>query len=360
MRIISIISKELKCVREDISFNLATLISPLLFLIAFSLMLSGGILLPVQTYPYTQSSAFLDSMENYKAPDGTAYFELHPAKQKVPPTNAESDLIVVEQEPSIKDNIITGKITHYLNDVNENTTKNFRNRLDGALVNYIDTFRSGGNVFVNETTMYEQDIPWDTGFGASVLVFGLILSGLIFGMLSITSEWGNHTTMLLKLSPCSPGITITGKILANSIKCFVSGIIYLFVFFLISKVLPAHMLTFIVSILLVYGIFICFGMCLGIFIKSSLTAFLISLVSALVLWVGGGGFGPLSYYGSVANVLGKINPATYAIEIIRWCYFNGNTHLTTGFIVLVSSMVLAFSLIAVIYTRWTHREEVKS
>ena len=38
MRIISIISKELKCVKEDISFNLATLISPLLFLLAFSMI----------------------------------------------------------------------------------------------------------------------------------------------------------------------------------------------------------------------------------------------------------------------------------------------------------------------------------
>ena len=79
MRIISIISKELKCVKEDISFNLATLISPLLFLLAFSLMLSSGILIPVQTYPGSDSSDFLKSMENYHAPDGTAYFELHTA-----------------------------------------------------------------------------------------------------------------------------------------------------------------------------------------------------------------------------------------------------------------------------------------
>lgn len=359
MRIITIISKELKCLKEDISFNLATLISPLLFLVAFSLMLSAGILLPVQTYPNTESSDFLAAMENYKAPDGTAYMELHPVEEKVPPTNAESDLIVVEQEPSIKDNVITGKITHYLNDVNENTTKNFRNRLDGAVVNYINTLRDGGNISVNETTVYEQDIPWDTGFGASVLVFGLILSGLIFGMLSITSEWGNHTTKLLKLSPCSPGITIIGKILANTIKCFVSGLIFLFIFFLISNALPVHIVTFIISMLLVYGIFICLGMCLGIFIKSSLTAFLISLVSALVLWVGGGGFGPLSYYGDVANALGKINPATYAIEMIRWCYFNGTTHLATGFIVLITTLILALAFVAVIYTGWTHREEVK-
>ena len=333
MRIISIISKELKCVKEDISFNLATLISPLLFLLAFSLMLSSGILIPVQTYPGSDSSDFLKSMENYHAPDGTAYFELHTAAEKLPPTNAESNLIVIEQEPSVNGDLIIGEITHYINDVNENMTKNFRNRLSGAIVNYVENLRPSGNVTVNEITMYEQDIPWDTGFGVSVLVFGLMLSGLVFGMLSITSEWGNHTTQLLKLTP-SPRI-----------------------FFMISRAFPVHLIFFIISILLVYGIFACLGMCLGIFIKSSLTAFLLSLVSALVLWVGGGGFGPLSYYGDIANFLGKINPATYAIDIVRWCYFNGNTQLAGGFTILGIAFIVALFLIFTIFTRWTRREE---
>ena len=77
-------------------------------------------------------------------------------------------------------------------------TKNFRNRLSGAIVNYVENLRPSGNVTVNEITMYEQDIPWDTGFGVSVLVFGLMLSGLVFGMLSITSEWGKSYNTVIK------------------------------------------------------------------------------------------------------------------------------------------------------------------
>lgn len=357
MRLFRIISKELKCVKEDISFNLVTILSPLLFLFAFSLMLSGGIMLPVQSYS-AQNSRFLEAMESYKAPDGTPYMELQPAAEAVPPTNAESNLIVIEQEPIADNGKITGKIIHYLNDVNENMTKNFRNRLDGALVSYIESLRSGGNVTIVETTMYEQDIPWDTGFGVSVFAFGLVLSGLLFGMLSITSEWENKTTKLLKLSPYPASVTITGKLLANVIKSLVSGLTFLIIFFLISKALPVHAFTLIVSLLLVYGIFICIGMCVGIYIKSTLTAFLISLVTALTLWVGGGGFGPLSYFGDVANALGSVNPATYAIELIRWCYFNGSANLAVNFLVLSLTFIAAFSLIMLIYTRWVRDEEV--
>jgi ABC-2 type transport system permease protein len=357
VRITRIVAKELKCVREDPSFNFVTVLSPLLFLFAFWLMLSGGITLPVQVYPSPQTSDFLTAMENHKSPDGTPYMELQPAAEAVPPTNAESDLVVIDREPSSENDAITGKIVHYINDVNENMTKNFRNRISGALVSYIDSLRDGGNVRVAETTVYDRDIPWDTGFGVSVFVFGLVLSGLLFGMLSITSEWENKTTKLLKLSPYPAGIAITGKMLANIIKCFVSGLLYLLIFFLLSHTLPVHSLPFAAALLLVYGIFVCLGMCVGIYIKATLTAFLISLVTALTLWVGGGGFGPLSYFGDIANVLGSINPATYAIELIRWCYFNGNADLTAGFSFLGIAFAVVFVLIVVVYTKWVRSEE---
>ena len=356
MRIAAIAVKELKCVKEDLSFNLATLVSPLLFLLAFFLMLSSGILIPAQVWPGTDSSAFLRSMEDFRAPDGTAYLELRPAEENVPPTNAESNLIAVEQEPEANGGLITGRIIHYLNDVNENMTKNFRNRLSGAIVDYIEELRPGGNVLVNELTMYAQDIPWDTGFGVSVLVFGLMLSGLVFGMLSITGEWANHTAALLKLSPGASGALLAGKLLANMLKCCVSGAAFLAVFFAISGALPVHALCFVCSALLVCCIFACLGMCLGIYVKSSLTAFLISLVSALVLWVGGGGFGPLSYFGDAANALGRLNPATYAIEIVRWCYFNGKTQLAAGFAALMAALLLSAAAIAAVYARWIRKE----
>lgn len=359
MRVLQIIIKELRCVKEDISFNLVTVISPLLFLIAFVLMLSGGIKLPVQVYPDIQTSPFLEAMESYSAPDKTPYMELQQAFVDVPPSNADSNLIVIKEEPTLKNDIISGGIVHYLNDVNENMTKNFRNRLDGALVNYIEFLRTEGNVKVFETTIYRQDVPWNTGFGVSVLVFGLVLSGLLFGMLSITSEWENKTTKMLKLSPYPPTVTITGKLIANILKCFMSGITFLIIFFLISKVVPVHIFPFIISLLLVYCIFACIGMCVGIYIKSTLTAFLISLVTALTLWVGGGGFGPLSYFGDIANVLGSVNPATYSIELVRWCYFDGNVNLISGFTFLSATAFITFALIVAVYAKWIRIEEVR-
>lgn len=359
MRIDRMIYKELKCTKENVAFHVATILSPLLFLFAFWLMLSGGIALPAQTYPDTASSPFLNVMAQYHAPDGTPYLLLHTAQEATPPTNADSNSIVIREEPSFNNGVWRGTIEHYINDVNENMTKNFRNRLHGALVSYLHTTRDHGNVLIDETTVYPQDIPWNTGFGVNVFVFGLMLSGLLFGMLSMTGEWENNTTTLLKLAPGTTLLTATGKTIASLLKGIVSGMLFLAIFFALSKALPIHPLSLIAVLFLVYGVFICAGICLGIFVHSTLTAFLLSLATALTLWVGGGGFGSLSYFGAFANALGRLNPATYAIDLVRWCYFDGHVHFYTDFLVLIGACVTAYLLMLLVYLRWMQSEEVQ-
>lgn len=281
----------------------------------------------------------------------------HLAAADVPRSDAENDLLVVVQEPQLENGVLSGELIHYVNDVNENMTKNYRNRVDGAVRQAIDALRADGGVTVREHTRYAEDIPWDTGFGVSVLVFSLMLSGLLFGMLAMTSEWSDRTTTLLRLAPASPRLLICGKLLAGLVKCVCAGAAFLAVFTLISGTLPLHVLAFAGVLQLVYASFLCLGMCLGLVIHSALTAFLISLVSALVLWVGGGGFGPLSYFGTVANILGALNPATYAIELVRWCYFDGAGALAFQSAALVLAAAVSLAVVLAVYSRWTRGEE---
>ena len=80
-------------------------------------------------------------------------------------------------------------------------------------------------------------------------------------------------------------------------------------------------------------------------------------LAALVLWVGGGGFGPLSYFGAVANILGALNPATYAIELVRWCYFGGAGALAFQSAALVLAAAVSLAVVLAVYSRWTRGEE---
>ncbi|MFA5624387.1 MAG: ABC transporter permease [Bradymonadales bacterium] len=357
MRLRGIFVKELLCIKENVAFNVVTIISPLLFLFAFSLMLSGGISLPVQVFSDDGTSVFLEDLLTYNAPDGSPYLLLTEASSAVPPSNADSDLIVVKEEPRLREGVFSGKIQHYLNDANENMTKNFRNRLSGAMLQFSAKHFEGSNIQVSEHTVYDGDIAWDTGFGVSVFVFALVLSGLLFGLFSITGEWENRTMKLLRLAPCRPGTVVVGKLCAGLFKCFVSMAIYLCIFFLISGHFPVQMFAFFSLFLILSAIFVCLGMIIGIYVQSTLTGFLLSLALSLMFWVGGGGFGPLSYFGEVANFLGSLNPATYGIDIVRWCYFEGAGKLVFGFTFLFASFLALFFAINASYTRLVRSEE---
>ena len=91
-------------------------------------------------------------------------------------------------------------------------------------------------------------------------------SGMFFGALSIICEYDNQTTILLKLSPYSSRTVFLGKMSACLIKSLLSGIIYYFVY-------------------------------AAVFHRFAVTALVICMGTAFALWILGGGFGPLSFFG---------------------------------------------------------------
>ena len=90
-----------------------------------------------------------------------------------------------------------------------------------------------------------------------------------------------------------------------------------------------------------------------------MTAFLVSLVASLCLWVAGGGFGDLSYFGQAAQVLGMVNPAAYALDAVRYAYFGGVAS-PTPLIVLAAGATLTVAAVCALYARWTRSERAVS
>lgn len=321
-RLLFIIKKELLCIRENKIFNLATIASPLFFLAAFTFMLSDGVSFPFNISSSDEETAFLQSAEDFATPNGIHYMELIPIDTDISQEDSH-DAITVTEDPVYKDQILSGNITHYINDVNQNTLKNSRNRIDGALVNFISQTRSRGNIFINEATVYEEDVPWNAGFGTSIFVFGFMLAGMFFSALSIICEFDNQTTILLKLSPYSSGTVFLGKMSACLIKSLLSGTIYYFTYAAVfQRFAVSNGKLFLISVL-VYTSFICIGMMIGMALKTAVTALVTCMGTAFALWILGDGFDPLSFFGKAANFLAKINPVTYVVDSVKWCYFKG-------------------------------------
>lgn len=351
------IKKELKCSRENISFHMVSIISPLLFIFAFTLMLSGGITFPLQVHSNNEINTFEQFLESYSSPSGEKYFEIEKLDSNLNLEKVNNNILDINQDLKIENDKISGKMTLYINDANANMTKNYRNRVHGALLDYINENQSN-KVTVNEVPRYKKDIPWDKAFGVSVFSFGLALSGLLFGMLSMTHEWEDKTNIFIKLSPRLKGTLLASKGISSMIKSFVSNTIFIFVYYLLFKSIPSNLGVLITTIILSSAIFIFIGMMIGHYIKSTITSFLISMIAALTLWIGGGGFGPLSYYGSLTNLLGKFNPVTYILELLRFTYFSGNISTIHHIAVLGIFSVVLFALLKTLFDSWCKKEVV--
>ncbi len=253
----------------------------------------------------------------------------------------------------------SGTVVHLVNDVNSNMTKNYGNRLTGALVDYIGKGRSSCTVEVMEQTRHAVDIPWDESFAVSTLVFGAMLAGLLFGQLSVTGEWENATAKLLALSPRPAATVVIGKVTAAFFKAIVAGAVLVGVVALMYHRELASVPWLIAALCLTYVTFASLGLALGISVRSTMTAFLVSLVISLCLWVAGGGFGDLSYFGQAAQVVGMANPAMYALDAVRYAYFGGPT-APAPLAVLAAGAVLTLAAAMALYARWARSERAAS
>lgn len=359
MSVFWIIGKELASVKENVPFNLATIVSPLLFLLAFAVMVSGGITIPVKTQPEASESAFLQSVAEFRSPDGTPYLELETVPAEGAPDGRSADRYIVESELEVDEEAASGTVVHLVNDVNSNMTKNYGNRLTGALVDYIGKGRGSCTVEVMEQTRHAVDIPWDESFAVSTLVFGAMLAGLLFGQLSMTGEWESATAKLLALSPRPAATVVMGKVAAAFFKAVVAGAVLVGVVALMYHRELASVPWLIAALCLTYVAFASLGLALGISVRSTMTAFLVSLVVSLCLWVAGGGFGDLSYFGQAAQVVGMANPATYALDAVRYAYFGGPT-APALLAVLAAGAALTLAAAVALYARWARSERAAS
>lgn len=345
-----VIKKELLSVKANLPFNLVTVLSPILFFLMFALMLAQDISLPVVVHPGPDQSELSEHIAGFSTPGGTPYFTTVVSPEPLERTGY-ANKIEVEEEPGLAGGIITGRIVQYFEDVNSNMTKNFRNRLTGAVSSYLGGYLGGGAISVEEITQYPRDIPWSVSFGASTLAMGILLAGLLFGSLSFTQEWEQEVHKFLTLSPVKPWWVLGGKMVAGVLKGLLATLLFLGVLGLLTRAIPARWGLLTGTIVLAYGCMVSLGMLVGILSRSTLVSFLVSLVGTLALWIAGGGFGSMAVFGQWMYRLSLLNPATHTLDLVRYVYFGGSARIHAGVTALIISNLVVTSLLYVAYSR---------
>jgi ABC-2 type transport system permease protein len=316
----------------------------------FAVLLNQGISSPVLVSPNAADSQFTKHIYNYVTPDGIPYFQPTIVDKQIDQTRFANKIEVL-QEPQLVNNQVEGKIAQYFSDININVTKNYRNRLTGAVTSYLKGFMNNQWINVEEYPQFKKDISWALSYSLNAIVFGMLLTGLLFGALSFTQEAENDIFKFLILSPMPPMYVLTGKICSGVIKGIISTGIFTIILAVSMGKLPDNWGVFILGVILSYIFILSLGLIIGILASSTLPAFFISLVTSLTLWIVGGGFGSMAMFSDFVQKFALINPATHILNIIRYSYFGGYMQFNYEIGYLIGWIILSLIVLYVIYEK---------
>lgn len=339
-RLLLIIKTEILTTRSSLQFHIIALLSPILFFVAFAGQLDSDISFPINFK--TTETPFYESIDSYTSPAGTPYYEI----------DNEQNLISITELKQIEvtDDKFSGVLKQKIESIDKNITKNYRNRLTGAVSNYFSTEFPEKAIQITETPLYEKDPSWSSFFAASILIFGILLSGFLFGALSYTREWETNSIYLFKLSPINPIYILSGKFLGALIKSIITVILYIIFITIKLKTLIFISFEMIGTILLIYSTAIIIGMLIGLVFKKTLVAFIIGLISSIILWALGGGLGTRAGMTRVIQTIINMNPVSKYLNLVLHNCFNGPISLI-DIVYPVSVLLTAVFVFSIKYYR---------
>jgi ABC-2 type transport system permease protein len=241
------------------------------------------------------------------------------------------------------------RIPLVMNNIHQDLTDDTERGLQLAITAfYARAFPGKVAMVMQESDAYATDtgyIPW---LAMSIVVIGLMVSGLLQAGTGASREWEQATVKELLLAPTSPAAVVTGKLLGS----FLMG--------LLPVCLVLSVLVFVVgdwprSFLLVMGIslltmltFTALGMILGMALKHRMVLATITRFSYPLLFVSGL-FVPISFSTPAIGALARLTPVHYAIVLEQFA-FKGFVTTTLGLgtdTLILCGFALCFLLLAV-------------
>ena len=341
-RLLFMIKTEMLAARSSLPFHIIALLSPILFFLVFAGQLDKDISFPIHFN--TTDTPFYQSIDDYRSPAETPYYEQD--------NNCISICVTETEQLKVENNKLSGSINQKIESIDKNITKNYRNRLTGAISNYFYTQFPEKAIQISETLLYEKDPSWASFFAASILIFGILLSGLLFGTLSFTREWELNSIDLFKLSPMNPAYILSGKFLGSLIKSIITVVLYIIFITLKLKILIFSSPEIIGVICLAYFTAIIIGMLIGIALKQSIVAFVTALISSIILWVLGGGFGTNAGMAKGIQMMININPISKYVKLVMHSCFNG----PISFMDIIYPVIVL--IIAIIFLYWEYNKVI--
>jgi ABC-2 type transport system permease protein len=262
----------------------------------------------------------------------------------------------------------TGKVLLTINNVDFDFSDDIRRAVDRSVVEFNDpalmseeeTNESLMNVYhidLNAQNLRDTTVDWETYQFVPTFVLLILNIGLVGTALLCVMDRESKNARMLVLSPQSSWVLVSGRILGGVLACFVIvlpavffAVLFGFFSIPISQV-PALFGIFLGTALCASGI----GAIIGTCVKGSRYVAFISSMTAIYLFLLGGGFTVIELVPRWVQNLSAFIPTRYSIDALRQALFYPNpTGLPFTMLVLAFYAIACVSVGALIMRRsWT-------
>lgn len=352
-RLALLTKKEWADLRHQRTFVVIGTISPFLLFLVFYLIWSADITMPLEVVNKAgkQGEAFVRAMQDIQTPDGTPYIEVQSRDAAVLRSRTPSEYVAVLEIPAgfeqTRDEIREYRAIAHYGAVNENTVKNYINRLHEAESSFLSNSSPGFRpVRLEQVARYPRDIPTRQSMAVSLMAYAFLLSGTIFGGVLITREYEDKTVNLIRVAPVNRVLLFASKGTVALLLTLCAGAVYVLVATgLLTGAWPAATGTFLATAVAMAVLGVVLGMVAGMLLQSSVPIFLVAVVTNLGMWIIGGGFGNLNLYSEAQQYAAQLLPFTHGMNLFWYSYFGGQPAPSPGSIAGIAIMLLATPLV---------------
>jgi ABC-2 type transport system permease protein len=248
----------------------------------------------------------------------------------------------------------TGKVLLTINNVDFDFSDDIRRSVDRSVVGFDDpalvsdeltnsTLLNVYHVDLDVQNLRENTVDWETYQLVPTFLLLILNVGLVGTALLCALDKESKTAQMLSLSPQRSWVLVSGRILGGVLACFVIVLPAALIAVLVGFIsIPIHQLPALFGIFL--GTSLCasgIGAIIGTLVKGTRYVAFLSSMTAIYLFLLGGGFTVVELVPHWLQSLSSFIPTRYSIDALRQALFYPNP---TG--LPFSLLVLAFYAIA--------------
>ncbi|MBN1148504.1 MAG: ABC transporter permease [Anaerolineales bacterium] len=325
---------EVRLFRTTITIHLVAILQPtILYLLMTGVLVHPTFEMNV-LHPETDLGwALVQAMRQVGSPIGAPYID----PVLVASAQAQRQVVVIEERQSALTAV------QYYGLIDSNLVKNFRNRLTAAALVLWNQELGDRAVRVEEHPWLPRDVPYTLYFGVAILPLTAVLAASIVGGILTAQEFEFGTILEYRLSPVSPGLILGARLARLVLTSLFSAGVLLAAIGLVTGVWPASFWR-VGLILLPVAVFAAsLGVTAGLFLRSSIPAFLVGLLVSFVGWILGSAFGLAASFGGAYEFFSRLTPNTQAVELLFPLFYGARVGRP-----LVSALALALMGLAML------------